>query len=191
MASRRNIRNALLSELETAIGNVSGVSNLGTDDVYHANAEVDGELPVVTYKAIGSRTVDFNNGSAKAPSGYDLNNSGEVVTVYYSTYWRIQFDVRVKAPTEFDKEPIYRNILDHFEEFDAWKDSTDFHKDCESIDVDDNRDDDDESTDDTTPGDRLSFEIVYERRISRSVDPIRTFDTKIDIGDDGTVDWNI
>lgn len=190
MATRRNIKNAFLSEIESAVDGTTypngGSNTFSKDDVYLSGMEDDTAYPRVVYSEFGF-PVSYNDGSDAAPSEYTKNGSGEVTAEVYYDYAGLRFDVIVVG-SELDKEPIYEAIRERFAQFDTWRDKTDLHADVQKIDTRGVNSPDDTDTENTTRLDVFSVEVVFKRKVDYTGTPIRKVQTIGDADNDGTAD---
>lgn len=181
MASRKDIKNAFLSELESSVSGLVPAS-----DVYHARAERDEVKPAVTYDAFG-RQVFYNNGSEAAPITYSDDGGGNYDGEVYGSWWVLRFDVTVIGDSLLTAEDIYEAVVTHFTEFSQWRDSTDIHADCIDVSVVSDDGDSDLSTEPLTPVERVGVECEYRREVTRDGEPIDEIHSTVDGDNDGTV----
>lgn len=180
MATRQTIKETFLAEVETAVS-----AHLASSKVVLESSESDVSLPKVAYSAF-PYPVSYNDGSDSKPSEYVYNNSGEKIDEIYYDYRGERFDVRVEATAQTELEAIYEDVKSHFERYNQWLDSEDFHADCHVLDVDDTNAGTDGNTEPTSRHDRLTIRVEYKTKTGRydsqgtTGDPIRTMDSMVD-----------
>lgn len=181
MASRETIKNAVLSEIETA---VSGL--VPSSDVYHAGAEREETRPAVTYNAFG-RQVRYNNASVAVPARYAEDATGAQTQEVYHTYYRLRFDVTVYGENAIQTEQIYEALVDHFIRYELHVDEETVHSHIRDIAVDSSDDETDLSTSHLTAADVLTLHVEYLRETTRDGEPIDQIHIEIDADlDDST-----
>lgn len=173
MATRRQIREAFYSNLETAVG--SGTTNelVPADQIGQDEPESDEEHPAIVHQD-DYRKVPLNDGSS-APTELIRDSNGEVVKEVYSSYHEASFGVGIIDHDEQRKEDIYEAVRSYFEKYEKrpWP-ASDIQTDCRYVKVLDATSDDDTDAVPTVRGDRLIIRLGFSRKHERDVDPTQT-----------------
>lgn len=180
MATRRQIREAFYSELETSVSGLVQSSSIGQE---YPNE--DEALPAVVHTD-NYRDVPMNTKSGIVDTTVDSEGVQEEI---YSQLMEAQFSLLVASDDEQEKEDIYEAIRTHFEEFEfPVRDATSLHADVNTIRVNDSNSDDSEERDPPARGDRLAVNVQFERFYVRDVTPATQVEHNVDVDNDGTDD---
>lgn len=180
MATRRQIREAFYSELETAADGLVGASAIGQE---YPNE--DEELPTIVHND-NYRDVPMNTNTGIVDTIVGTDGVEEAI---YSQVMEAQFSVLVISDNEQEKEDIYEAVRTHFEEFEyPVKDATSLQSHVNTIRVRDSNSEDSDTRDPPARGDRLAINVQFERFYSDGVTPITEVQHRVDADDDGTND---
>lgn len=168
MATRRQIREAFYSHLETAANGLVPAENIGQDE-----PESEEDHPAIVHRD-DYRKVPLNDGSS-APSELVRNQDDEVVQEVYESYHEASFGVGIIDHDEQRKEDIYEAVRSYFEKYEQtpWP-ASDIQTDCEWVNVLDANSEDDTDASPTVRGDRLIIRLGFSRDHVRDVDPTRS-----------------
>lgn len=181
MATRRHVREAFYSELETAAGGLVNASDISQE---YPN-EPEG-LPTIVHND-NYRTIPMNRGQAPVATQTDTN--GGTTALIYVELIEARFSLLIAAEDEQTKEDIYEAVRSHFHEFDTpIRDSTELHADVHDVDVGDANSQDSEQRDPPSRGDRLQVSVGFQRFYTRDTTPVEEVDLNADVDNDGTVD---
>jgi len=183
MATRRDIREAFYSHLESTVSGLVPADNIGQDE-----PETEEDFPAIVHND-DYRKVPLNDGSS-GPTDIIYDNNGEVAELIYSSYHEASFGVAIFDTDEQRKEDIYEAVRSYFEKFEErpWPVS-DIQADAEWIDVLDSTSQDDTDASPHVRGDRLIIRLGFARTHSFSdFSNIHQVDHLVDGGDDGTTD---
>lgn len=180
MATRRNIREAFYSELETAASGHVSASSIGQE---YPNE--DESLPAIVHTD-NYRDVPMNTKTGIADTTTDATGVQEEI---YSQVMEARFSVLVVGDDEQAREDAYEAIRTYFEEFEyPVKDATTLHSDVNTIRVMDSNSEDTEERDPPARGDRLQVNVQFERFYVKDVDPATDINLNVDADNDGVDD---
>lgn len=199
MATRAEIKDAFMTEIETATGtydvtdengNVVDTVTLDASNILLRHPRPSEEYPQVVYHEDYTRVT--YNGVGRAPHAYEYNNDGSVAAALYHGFEEAQFlvDVRVGGDNaEMRKEPIFEDIRRAFGKYDngAWP-ASDFHGDAKNVYVVSSSTADSGDVEDVIRGDQIDVRVVYKRVYRDEQKNIDTVESKVDSDNDGTVD---
>lgn len=173
MATRRQIREAFYSHLETAVNGLVPPENIGQEE-----PESDVDYPAVVHRD-DYRKVPLNDGSS-APTELVRNDAGEVEKEVYSSYHEASFGVAIRDHDEQRKEGIYEAIRSYFEKYEKrpWPES-DIQSDCEWVNVRESNSEDNTDSSPTVRGDRLIIRLGFSRKHEHNVDPTRSVNRSV------------
>jgi len=191
MATRRDIRDAIYSELESAAsgtftvtdanGNTSTVS-VATDDVALINADEFESLPAVAYDDSYNRRSVNNIG--RAPDATETDNSGTLTKEIYCEYRTALVTIYVAASSEIEKEPIYESVHRAFGKYDSGiTRASDLHADVEDVQVLDTSSADFSDEDAPIRMDTATVEIDFVRGYEETGDVVESVDQTTDVSD--------
>lgn len=155
MATRKDIREAFYTELETALDGLVPAGRITGQ--YPEREEM---LPAVVHTD-DYRPIPMNFDTAPAK----VENTGDgTVKEYYSILMQAQFGLSIVSTGETEKEPIYEALRSHFEDYNfPHTDVESIHGDVENVDVLESTSIDDEGETPTIHGDDLTVQVDYER----------------------------
>lgn len=180
MATRRQIREAFYSALETAANGLVNASAIGQE---YPNE--DEELPSIVHTD-NYRDVPMNTNTGIVDTIVGTDGTEEEI---YSQVMEAQFSVLVISDDEQEKEDIYEAVRTYFEEFEyPVKDATSLHSHVNTIRVRDANSEDSEERDPPARGDRLAVNVQFERFYSNGVTPLTEVQHNVDADSDGTDD---
>lgn len=180
MATRRNIREAFYSELESA---VSGL--VDADDIGQENPGERENFPGIAHTD-NYRKVPMNRGQGVVDTTTD---SSGVQKEIYSTIIEARFSLVVVSDDEQEREDVYEAMRTHFEEYThPVKDASDIHSDAFRVEVHDSTSEDSENRDPPVRGDRLAINIQFQRFYTKDVDPMTDIELDVDADLDGNTD---
>jgi len=173
MATRRELREAFYSHLETAADGLVPADNIGQE--YPNETE---DLPTIIH-GDNYRPVPMNTKTGAKDKNVDDVN--DIVTFIYSVHMQAQFTVVIKAASEGTKEGIYEAVRSYFEEFTLpIRDASEIQSDVWRVEVLDAASRDDEDREPVSRGDALTVNVNYERLYESDEDGIidvqETFD---------------
>lgn len=168
MATRKDIREAFYSHLETAVDGLVDPLNIGQEE-----PDSEEDHPAIVHND-DYRKVPLNDGSS-APTELIRNDSGEVIEEVYESYHEASFGVAIFDHDEQRKENIYEALRSYFEKFEErpWPSST-IQSDCEWVEVLNASSTDDTSANPTVRGDRLIIRLGFARQHGHEVEPTRS-----------------
>jgi hypothetical protein len=180
MASRREVREAFYSELETAADGLVPPSNIGQQ--YPEAAE---DLPTIVHND-NYRPVPMNRGAA--PVEVVDNNDG-TSTEYYVTMMEAQFTLTVLSESEDTKEDIYEAVRSYFEPFEhPFKDTSDIQEDVHEVGVTDSNSNDQTDREPVARVDTLRINLGFKRLYGDTNDHVTDIEHEVDIDGDGTAE---
>jgi hypothetical protein len=183
MATRRQIREAFYSELETAVGTL-----LDSDDITQEYPDSAEDLPRIVHND-NYRKVPMN--APTGPTGVDSDAAGEQAYIY-AKLMEAQFTVLVVAEEEDAKEDIYEAVRTYFEDFeDPTRDEDEIQSDVHDVEVGDANSQDSENRDPPARGDSMRISLGYQRKGERDTTPVDSIDAGIDVDDPETSDDTI
>lgn len=176
MATRKQIREAFYSHLETAVSGYVEPSNIGEEE-----PETEEEHPSLVHND-DYRKIEMNQASG-APSDVLYDSNGNATTEIYKSVHEGSFGVVIEDHDEQRKESIYEALRSYFEkyEFQGWDAST-VQSDIEGIRVLDANSEDDTDSSPTVRGDRIIIRIQFVREHQKDVDATTSVNR---IGDTG------
>lgn len=184
MATRKQIRSAFYSELETAAS-----SWVPADNISEESPNKPESYPAIRHRD-RYRKVPINQAS-DAPTAVQRDASGDATAESYDTLHEAQFEVGISDSDESRREDIYEAVRSHFEKHDTspktWPPSN-IQADVEWVRVTDSNSDDDTDRMPLVRGDRLTISLVFKRRKNNTDSAIQTVDTAVDADNDGTDD---
>lgn len=182
MATRRQIREAFYSELETAVS-----AHLGADDVMMEQNEQEEVLPRVVHDD-NYRKVPMNQGSA-APTRVARDGNGDATEEFFTTMHEAVFSVLVVSDDEQVKEDIYEDLRTYFEKFEhpAW-DASSIQSDVAWVRVVDSNSEDDVDHEPIGRGDRLEIGLTFQRDLGKTDTAIQSVQHNVDADNDGNTD---
>lgn len=175
MATRRQLREAFYSHLETSASGLLPAENIGQE--YPDTTE---DLPAIVH-GDNYRPVPMN--TKTGPKDKNVDDVNDIVTYLYSVPMQAQFTVVIKAASEGTKEDIYESVRSYFEEFTLpIRDASEIQSDAWRVEVLDAASRDDEDREPVSRGDALTVNVNYERIYERDEDGIidvqETFDVQ-------------
>lgn len=181
MATRKQVREAFYTELETA---ASG-TNVEADDIGQEYPNEPEELPAIAhtdrYRLVPMNT---NTGPVDTQQGADGTEA-----LIYSEVMEAQFMVVVVSDDEAEKESVYEAVRSHFGDFTTpVRDAEELHADIDRVEVLDADPADSESRDPPMRGDRLDITLLFERFYTRDTTPATEVQHNVDVNLDGTTD---
>lgn len=180
MATRRQIREAFYSELETATAGLLDAENIKQE--YPDSAE---DLPRIVHND-NYRTVPMN--APTGPTEVTADSVGEQELIY-AKLMEARFTLLVLAADEGVKEDIYEAVRTHFEEYASpVRDERVMQSDIHDVEVGDANSQDSESRDPPARGDSMRISLGYQRKSVHDVTPVEEVDAGLDVDDDGTED---
>lgn len=183
MATRRQVREAFYSELDTAVGQL-----LDSDDITQEYPDSEEDLPRVVHND-NYRKVPMN--AHTGPTDVRTDSSGEQAYIY-SKLMEAQFTVLVIAADEDVKENIYEAVRTHFEDFeDPTRDESEIQTDVHDVSVGDVSSQDSEGRDPPARGDSMRISLGYERKGERDTTPTKDIIGGVDVDDPETGDNTI
>lgn len=174
MASRQQIKETFLTDLERAVS-----AYVPAENVVHDDTEINATEPMVTYRDLPATPITLGGASKPQPHRVIKNDDGEIIDEVYPSWYRLPIEVTAHAPTEGAVEPIYNAIAHMMDPYMMWGDSADFHVDVEEIEINDFGGADNTETERTLRGDSVRINVTYmdetRRYGSRDMtgDPIR------------------
>lgn len=173
MATRRDVREAFYSHLETASSGLLPAENIGQE--YPDTTE---DLPAIIH-GDNYRVVPMNTKTGPKSK----SSANDIVTYVYSVPMQAQFTVVIKAASEGTKEDIYEAVRSYFEEFTLpIRDSSEIQSDVWRVEVLDASSRDDEDREPVSRGDALTVNVNYERLYERDeagvIDVQKTFNVQ-------------
>lgn len=183
MATRRDIREAFYSELETAAGGL-----LDSDDIAQEYPDSEEDLPRIVHND-NYRKTPMN--APTGPTDVETDSAGEQAYIY-SKLMEAQFTLLVVAVDESVKEDIYEAVRTYFEDFeDPTRDESDIQTDVHDVEVGDVTSQDSENRDPPARGDSMRISLGYQRKGTRNTTPTAEVIGGIDVdepdSDDGTI----
>lgn len=171
MATRAEIRDAFLSELESAAATTHTIDDEGgspvnvtldADDIGLIEAPSLETLPQIVYE--DTYALLEYNGVGAGPDYVERDQNGDVISSQWREYIEAQFIIQIRASTELKKEPIYEAVRTAFAKyrFKPWKKS-DLHADVDKIEVLDAVPADAGDVEDPIRGDQLEVRISFHR----------------------------
>lgn len=180
MATRREIREAVYGDLETAVAGLVDPEDIGQE--YPNEGE---NLPAVVHTD-NYRSVPMNTNTGIADTTVDADGVQEEI---YSSLMEARFSVLVVSDDEQEKEDIYEAVRTHFEAYEyPTKDTDDLHTEVNTVRVNDSNSEDSEDRDPPARGDRLAVNVQFERFYVRDVTPATEVQQNVDADNDGTDD---
>lgn len=180
MASRRTIREAFYSDLESSASGHVDASNIGQE---YPNSDED--LPAIVHRD-NYRDVPMNTKTGIVDTTADVDGVQEEI---YSQLMQAQFSLLIVSDDEQEKEDIYEAVRTHFEAYEfPTKDVETLNSDINTIRVNDSNSDDSENRDPPARGDRLAVVVEYQRFYIKDVTPATEVTTNVDVESDGTDD---
>lgn len=184
MATRKAIRQAFYSEVETAASGHVPATNIG-----HEEPTSEEDFPAIVHRD-DYRKIPINEASS-APTAIKRDASGNATDEVYETLHEASFALTFldEEANEVAREDAYEAVRSHFEKFEhrPWPVS-DIQTDVEWVDVLDATSDDDADAAPTVRGDVLIIRLGFTRDHDRPVDATTTVTHAVDADDDGTTD---
>lgn len=187
MATRRDIREAFYSHLETAVGAGTASELVTANNIGEEQPESEEDYPAIVHRD-DWRKIYINDGSS-APTELIRDSNGNVTTEVYETFHEGSFGVGMLDPDESHREDVYEAVRSYFEKYEErpW-DESNIQADVEWVNVLDADSRDDPDAMPTIRGDRLIIRLGFSRAHTRDVDPMTTVSTDVDADNDGTTD---
>lgn len=174
MATRRNIRDAFFSQLQTAAVGTHTVDygaegtdtvTVESDDIGLPGAfDLEDPLPKIVYRET-YRNIPYN-GAGSGPHFVERDSSGDVLKEIWREYIEAQFIVEVRTDDELQKEVIYETIRGSFGKYqfrDLANPANDLHKDVFHVEVLDAQDADSPATETPIRGETLEIRLSFHR----------------------------
>jgi len=181
MATRRQIREAFYSELETAADPYVPAANISQE---YPNTPED--LPAVVHND-QYRDVPLNREAA--PVTVETDDTGNTTAHIYVELMEAQFALLIASDSEQEKEDAYEAVRTYFGGYERpVKDEADIHGDVEDVDVRDSTSNDSENRDPPSRGDRLNVMVEFQRFYTKDTTPIEEVEQNIDADGDGVTD---
>lgn len=182
MATRRNVREAFYSALESAASAHLSASDIGQE---YPNSEED--LPAIVHND-NYRDAQARWNAHGAPAEVVDNGDG-TFDVKYVSMKQAMFQVLIISADEQEKEDIYEDVSAYFEKFDhpRW-DPSSIQTDVHDVSVEGPDSQDTQNRDPPARGDLLTITLGYKKFISTTVDDIADITTNLDADNDGTTD---
>lgn len=182
MATRRDVREAFYSELESATSSHLSASDIGQE---FPNSEED--LPKIVHND-NYRDAQARWNSKSAPVGVDSNADG-TYDVKFVEMMQAVFDVLIISDDEQEKEDIYEAVRSHFGKFEhpKWSPST-IQEDIHDVNVGDSNSQDSQGRDPVARGDEIKIQLGFKRYYVQTVEDISQIDQTVDFDNDGTAD---
>lgn len=194
MATRRQIRDAFLSELQTAAVGThtvdygdegSGSVSVEADDIgLIGSFDLEAPLPKIIYRE-SYRDIVYN-GAGAGPHFVERDSNGDVIRAIWREYIESQFIIEVRTNDEAQKEIIYETVRAAFGkyQFSQWHE-TDIHPDIFKVDVLDAQDTDDPAAETPVRSETLEVRISFMRNFELTADNIAQIDRELDADLDG------
>lgn len=189
MATRRQIRDAFLSELQTAAVGTHTVDygaegtdtiTVEEDDISIVGShDLEDPLPKIIYRE-SYRDIIYN-GAGAGPHFVERDSNGDVVRALWREYIESQFIIEVRTADELQKEIIYETIRAAFGkyQFSQWPES-DLHADIFEVNVLDAQDTDDPAAETPVRSETLEVRISFMRNFELTADNIAQIDRELD-----------
>jgi hypothetical protein len=176
MASRRDIREAFVTELE----NSTSVTNVTVQNPNNIES-----LPAISYTD-DYREVPMNTKSSPTDITY---LDADTARVFYTTLMNAQFTTTIVSDDEQQKEDIYENLRTHFEKYThPVADVSDIQSDLYRLTVTDSTSSDFDGRSPRAYGDVLQIGFYYQRHYSIDLPRTDSVVQNIDADNDGTTD---
>lgn len=171
MASRADIRDAFISELESAAATTHSIDDEGgntvnitvsANDIGLLHSPLQEQTPSVVYDDTYA-LVEYN-GVGAGPDYVQYDSNGIVSKTQWREYIEAQFIIQIRAEDELRKEPIYEAIRKAFAKyrFAPWN-KTDLHADVDRVEVLDSITADTGDVEAPIRGDQLEVRIGFHR----------------------------
>lgn len=186
MATRREIREAFYTDLESAVSGHIPSSNVSQNE-----PGTDEDLPALVHND-NYRDVPMNRGVG--PTDVVRDNSGAITEISWSGLQQARFTVTVFAEDEQVKEDAYEALHSHFGAYEhPTKDVSGLHTDVFDIGVADTNSVDWTEREPIARGDQVVIDVSFERyytlkKSDGDFDTIDDIDHLIDADNDGTTD---
>lgn len=179
MATRRQIRDSFLNELQTAAVGTHTVDYgaEGTDSVtveeddigLVGSFDLEDPLPKIVYRE-AYRALQYN-GAGAGPHFVERDSNGDVIRSIWREYIETQYVIEVRTADELQKEIIYETVRAAFGkyQFGQWNES-DIHSDVFHVEVLDAQDTDDTSAETPVRGETLEVRISFTREFALETD---------------------
>ena len=178
MATRREVREAFYSELDSA---AAGYNVTVTQE--QPNLEED--LPALKHNDL-YREVTLNRGNAPTSVTTDADGVQEYT---YSSQMEAQFTLTIVTADEQVKEDLYEQVRSYFEAYThPIKDASDLQTDAYRIEVGDSEPNDMLERSPRARADTLTVNVFFERMFTEDVDPTTDVVQNVDSDNDGTID---
>jgi hypothetical protein len=185
MATRRQVREAFYSELETAAS-----PHLSPGDIRQEDPNAAELLPTIVHND-AYRPNPMHTGSA--PVSVTTDASGNIDSITFGRVMEAVFGLLIRAEDEQTKENIYESVRSHFEKYTyPIKEESSIQTDVHSVSVGESVSDDNEERSPRSRGDRLQVSLGYERleTLVRGTDfeSVSDIEHRNDAGTDGTIE---
>jgi hypothetical protein len=156
MATRREVRRAFYSELETAAS-----PHIGADRITQESPNSDEDLPTIVHND-AYRPSPYHTGGAPTRVTTDANDNIDSIT--YTKTMEAVFGLLIQDPDEQAKETLYEAVRSHFERYEhPIVDESTIQSDIHNISVDGSISEDQDDREPRVRGDRLQISVGYER----------------------------
>jgi hypothetical protein len=186
MATRRQIREAFYSELETA-----ATPHISADRITQESPNSAEELPTIVHNDAYREDI-YHTGSG--PTNVTTDANGNVDSITYKKMMEAVFGLLIQDPDEQAKETLYEAVRSHFERYETpLVDESTIQSDIHDISVTSSISEDQDDREPRVRGDRLQIMVGYKRdrvTLTRGTDfeSIADVEHLIDADNDGTVD---
>lgn len=188
MAARRDIREALVTELNNGVPSSGNAGHVSSDNITVERPETEEDLPALVYDD-AYRSVPIN-GASSAPTRIERDVNGDVTSRHFEKIEEAQFSVLLWFRDENEKEACYEAVRRHFEKYEEnpWP-ASDLHADIEQVTVPGSQSSDDADINPVRRGDRVTINMVFKRDFEdTSGEPISQVNQEVDADNDGTTD---